>query len=204
VRNKRGELFELSVFVASYSHDREHAFLTIPLIRAQCKVASDLLHNIDGRGWTSVKLLNSIRGSATYADGLSENGESMFLDIPDPDMNARIAELEHGEHDEEEEFQAHQATPTSSKEFVEEASLLVKTVWKQHAEQITGIAGMGGSLKSPGKLVVGKTIQLGELAAALGKDVFKDGQVGCTSIVNSKKNTGKNVVEKKNKLFCLF
>jgi hypothetical protein len=143
-----------------------------------------------------VKLLNSIRGSATYADGLSENGESMFLDIPDPDMNARIAELEHGEHDEEEEFQAHQATPTSSKEFVEEASLLVKNVWKQHAEQITGFAGMGGSLESPGKLFVGKKIQLGELAAALGKDVFKDGQVGFTPIVNSEKNTGKMLLKK--------
>jgi hypothetical protein len=59
-----------------------------------------------------------------------------------------------------------------------------------------GTAGKEGSLKSPGKLIVGKTIQPGELAAALGKDVFKDGQVGFTPIVNSEKNTGKNVVEK--------
>ena len=183
VLNKRGATFQLSVFVASYSLDKEHAFAVIPLIHAQCKVTRDLLHNHEGRGWSTVPLMNSIRGLATYADGLSEDGESMFLDIPEPDLNARIAELEEGD-DEKEEFQAHHATPTSSKAFVESATLAAKDVWKQHAEQIIGTAGKEGSLKSPGKLFAGKTIYQGELAA-LGRDAFKDCQIGLTPIDRS-------------------
>jgi len=38
-------------------------------------------------------LLCELTVLATYADGLSEDGESMFLDIPEPDLNARIAEF---------------------------------------------------------------------------------------------------------------
>ena len=204
VLNKRGATFQLSVFVASYSLDKEHAFVVIPLIHAQCKVTRDLLHNHEGRGWSTVPLMNSIRGLATYADGLSEDGESMFLDIPEPDLNARIAELEEGD-DEKEEFQAHHATPTSSKAFVESATLAAKDVWKQHAEQIIGTAGKEGSLKSPGKLFAGKTIYQGELAA-LGKDSFKDCQIGLTPIspfiaASEKKGFKKFDMEKKNKFW---
>jgi hypothetical protein len=201
VLNRRGETFELSVFVDSYSSDEVHAFVVIPLIHVQHKVTNNQLHNHENRGWPSTTLLRSIRSLDTYADGLSENGESMFMDIPEPDLNARIAELE--ERDEKNEgFQAHQAMHTSSKAFVEGASVAARDVWKHHGEKIMGTAGKEGSLKSPGKLFMGKTIYQGELAG-LGKDTFRDCQVDFIPIATKQKQFKKIRYGKKNK-FLLF
>ena len=133
-RNMRDEHFVLSVFVQSYSLDTEHAFVVIPLLGVQHKVSSAILHNDNEyvRGWDSEKLLSCLRGGSTYADGLSDTGESMFLNIPEANLDARIAELEE-EDAKDEAFEAPIATPTSTSAFIEGATLKAKDIWRQHA-----------------------------------------------------------------------
>ena len=171
VLNTRGKTFQLSLFVEGYSLDNEHAYVVIPKIQAQVKVLSRVLHNTDDRGWRIEQLTNTVRALA-YADGLSEGGESLFLDVPEDDVRASIAKMM--TEDEGEEFKPPPITPTSLKTVMNETVEVAKGVWNRLGGQVMGKDESEGLLQSPGKVYAAQSIRPGELAAGIGTVVYQD------------------------------
>ena len=96
VKNHADGNFQVVFYVHGYSYDHEKVFISVPSVEAQCEVPREILQRGCGHevgsfwGWGSEPVLNSALRLASFVDGLSETGSSMFKETPAATMASRI------------------------------------------------------------------------------------------------------------------